>query len=112
MSDKVFPETSFVVVVHNKHFIDAERRNTHRCLLAIALRAAFPDTPEFSVGDETVLEYDPDLSSPVLVTRHWHHDVPALVHGFDAGVIRAGDLPPEGVPVRLRRCSVRANHTC
>lgn len=95
MSDRLPPTCGeFTIEVKPKHYREADTGSASQCVLAVALRATFPDLEGVSV----------QLTSAHLDHKFWHHDAKALVDAFDEHQVTERNAPPV-TPVTFTRGS-------
>lgn len=93
MSDRLPPVCgAFTVEVKRKHYREALPGSSHQCVIAVALRAAFPDLERVTV----------QAASASISYNHWLHDGSFLVWAFDNHKVDA-DNAPLVTPVRFTR---------
>jgi hypothetical protein len=88
MADRVPPRTAFSIVVRKRHYQEAEVGSAARCVIAVALKEAFPDVGPVQVGFGSFAVTEPDDLT------EWRHDGDSIVVRFDNGFDRYDTAPP------------------
>lgn len=88
MSDRLPPKATFALTIRKRHYETAVPGAGQRCVIAVALKEAFPDLSHFNVGTDGLglLERDGLVE--------WGHTGRDLVNQFDAQFARHDNAPP------------------
>jgi hypothetical protein len=89
MSDRVPPKTVFTLTVRKRHYETAVCGSNARCVLAVALREAFPGLEVVNVGTNSFATIGPDYLD------EWNHDGEIVVSHFDAELVNHTNAPAE-----------------
>jgi hypothetical protein len=89
MSDRVPPKTVFTLTVRKRHYETAICGSNTRCVIAVALKEAFPEAGVVNVGTHSFAVVGPDYLDD------WEHDGQSIVANFDLEEVTHENAPAE-----------------
>jgi hypothetical protein len=88
MSDRLPPKGTFTLTVRKRHYETAVCGSNARCVLAVALKEAFPALENVNVGTHSFATVGPDY------LEEWGHDGQFIVSAFDLDGVTYENAPP------------------